>query len=146
MRKRTESLIANRNITPQSHPVICALLDYAAQNPGLEFANYGQGTAGVKAYMQESRSISAQWRKVKQTLECGLACGIQDDDILDAAPFAYSGRLEIDRTGKINYCTGQYWPTEYRAAVCAVLADAVRIRQKKLAEKTGQKVVVFRGF
>lgn len=25
----------------------------------------------------------------------------------------------------IDYCTGQYWPTEYRKAVCAVLAQAL---------------------
>ena len=26
---------------------------------------------------------------------------------------------------EIDYCTGQYWPTEYRRAACAVLAGAV---------------------
>ena len=39
---------------------------------------------------------------------------------------AFSGRLEItersDGAIKIDYCTGQYFPTEYRKAACAVLA------------------------
>ena len=26
---------------------------------------------------------------------------------------------------ELDYCTGQYWPTEYRAAACAVLASAL---------------------
>jgi hypothetical protein len=25
----------------------------------------------------------------------------------------------------IDYCTGQYWPTEYRKATCAVLSQAI---------------------
>lgn len=28
-------------------------------------------------------------------------------------------------TATLDYCTGQYWPTEYRKAACAVLASAV---------------------
>ena len=28
-------------------------------------------------------------------------------------------------TGYLEYCTGQYWPTEYRRAACAVLASAI---------------------
>ncbi|HEY4356011.1 MAG TPA: hypothetical protein VGN16_09710 [Acidobacteriaceae bacterium] len=27
--------------------------------------------------------------------------------------------------GRLDYCTGQYWPTEYRRAACAVLASAI---------------------
>lgn len=26
---------------------------------------------------------------------------------------------------KLDYCTGQYWQTEYRRAACAVLASAI---------------------
>lgn len=39
---------------------------------------------------------------------------------------AFSGRLSIvERDGKValDYCTGQYFPTEYRAAACAVCAS-----------------------
>lgn len=28
-------------------------------------------------------------------------------------------------TATLDYCTGQYWPTEYRKAACAVLASAI---------------------
>jgi hypothetical protein len=30
----------------------------------------------------------------------------------------------------IDYCTGQYFPTEYRKAVCAVLASALWTRHR----------------
>jgi len=29
---------------------------------------------------------------------------------------------------EVEYCTGQYWPTEYRRATCAVLASAIWFR------------------
>jgi len=41
---------------------------------------------------------------------------------------AFSGRLTLEETakgGRLSYCPGQYWPTEYRAAACAVLASAL---------------------
>jgi hypothetical protein len=51
------------------------------------------------------------------------------EDKLRAAFRAFSGRLTLtDRPdGKlaIDYCTGQYFPTEYRRAVCAVAAQAL---------------------
>src|SRR5208282_1873377 len=54
---------------------------------------------------------------------------ITADDLIAAAKRAYSGRLEIremiNGTIRIEYCTGQYWPTEYRRAVCAILAYAL---------------------
>jgi hypothetical protein len=43
---------------------------------------------------------------------------------------AFCGRLQItaaDKPGeyRLDYCTGQYWPTEYRKAAAAVLAQAL---------------------
>jgi hypothetical protein len=31
---------------------------------------------------------------------------------------------------RLDYCTGQYWPTEYRRAACAVLASALWAYQR----------------
>lgn len=33
--------------------------------------------------------------------------------------------VAIESVWALDYCTGQYWPTEYRAAACAVLAAAL---------------------
>jgi hypothetical protein len=49
------------------------------------------------------------------------------------AEWRAAGRPQADRNhaqparnrAVIDYCTGQYWPTEYRRAVCAVLASAL---------------------
>ena len=64
----------------------------------------------------------AQSRKIGRTICLGRFM------LIDASERAFSGRLSIvENDGKvtIDYCTGQYWPTEYRAVVCAVLASAL---------------------
>jgi hypothetical protein len=102
---------------------ICALLRaFLNQRPGLDFANYGCATS----YRSELRGITRQRADALQLLRAvELRDSISAQDLIEAFPRAYSGRLELTETkGKpsLFYCAGQYHPTEYRAAVCAVLA------------------------
>jgi hypothetical protein len=102
--------------------IIEALRVFVNQRPGLEFGNYGEW----KAYSAEVRSIGKDLREARQLLRAvELRDTITAEDIVKAASSAYSGRLSIvERDGMvaIDYCVGQYWPTEYRRAVCAVLS------------------------
>jgi len=102
---------------------ICALLRaFINQRPGLDFNNYGCATS----YRAELRSITKQRSDAIQLLRAvELRESIEVGALIAAFPRAYSGRLELTETnGKpaLFYCAGQYYPTEYRAAVCAVLA------------------------
>lgn len=57
-----------------------------------------------------------------------ISSGISGQALLDAAKLNFSGRLKIVETltgHKVEYCTGQYFPTEYRRAVAAVCAGAL---------------------
>ena len=105
--------------------IIAALYGFVAQRSGIEFCNYGD----VSAFRSEQRSITkdgAQARTLIRQVE--LMGSISADDIIKSAQHAYSGRLSIvERDGKIvlDYCTGQYFPTEYRRAVCAVMASVL---------------------
>lgn len=102
--------------------VINALRKWIAQRPGLEFGNYGDASA----YRSEMRSITKDRHHAEQLLgQVAWRDSITGAQIIEAAKHAYSGRLSItvcDGSVTIDYCTGQYWPTEYRRAVCAVLA------------------------
>lgn len=101
------------------------------QKPGLDPRNYirdWQDKDGIRAYKSEARSITADLHDARALLRAIEWRAITPQQILDAARHAYSGRLEITQSGEtysINYCTGQYWPTEYRRAVCAVLSSAL---------------------
>lgn len=106
--------------------LIACLRRWIAQRPGLEFGNYGD----VSAYRSEMRSITKD-RHHAETLLRSIEWrdSITADAIIEASKRAYSGRLSITEPtpGRfvIDYCTGQYWPTEYRRAVCAVLSSVL---------------------
>lgn len=113
-------------MTPTKRQLLEALAAFIRQRPNLEFGNYGD----VKAYRAEARSIARDKRDVEMLLAVVAMCGsITAEDLMRAADGAYSGRLQFKWNDYsmpyIDYTTGQYWPTEYRRAACAVLASAL---------------------
>jgi hypothetical protein len=105
---------------PEKADILAALTGFASQRPGLEYANYGNPIS----YRAESRAITRDLHHVYTLLRhVQLAHSITSAD-LKAAFRAFSGRLTWNGQ-KLDYCTGQYFPTEYRRAVCAVLASAL---------------------
>ena len=120
MRKRTDRALRYTQFTPASHPALVALIDYAAQRPGLDVRNYGSWSS----YRSEAASITRQWQTICEQLQAANYYNITDAQVIAASESAYSGRMTW--TGDDwDYCTGQYWPTEYRAAVVAVLRYAL---------------------
>ena len=100
---------------------------WVRQRPGLEYCNYGDPTA----YRSEMRSITKDRHHAEALLSyVAPRDSITAEMILEASRRSFSGRLKITPSDdgekfSIDYCTGQYFPTEYRKAVCAVLASAV---------------------
>ncbi len=112
--------------TISKETVISALRKFVAQRPGLEFGNYGN----VKAYRAELRQITKDRHHAEKLLSAvAWRDSITAEQIIEAAKHAYSGRLSLEPTDdgavRIDYCTGQYFPTEYRRAVCAVLSSVL---------------------
>jgi hypothetical protein len=99
--------------------ILAAMREWISQRPGLDFNNYGN----VPAYRAELRSITRDLADAR-TLLRAVELSSMDTETLKGAFRAFSGRLSWDGS-KLDYCTGQYWPTEYRRAVCAVLAAAL---------------------
>lgn len=110
---------------PRKEKILQALTKFSQQRAGLEFGNYGN----VKTYRAEQRSITRDLHDVRRLMSAVTwRDSITADDIIEASRSAYSGRLTITETDgavTISYCTGQYFPTEYRKAVCAVLVSAL---------------------
>ena len=107
-----------------SKPELIELLRvWINQRPGLEYGNYGERAP----YFAEMRSITGQLHDARTLLAHVENSAMTAAELLDGFG-AYSGRLQVSPTDKgyrLDYCTGQYWPTEYRAAACAVLAAAL---------------------
>lgn len=113
--------------TPSKDTIIDLLYTWINQRPGLDPNDYGYGREGWNAYRSESRRITQQKQDALILLNAVERSAITADDLIKAFR-AFSGRLSIKQEGseyRLSYCTGQYWPTEYRAAACAVLASAL---------------------
>ena len=113
---------------------------FVNQRPGLDPRDYADGTIdGWRNYRRESADIT---RDMHDYYDIRNAIAWRDsitaDNIIKASEHAFSGRLTItehpvQNAGyygvnatyfKIDYCVGQYMPTEYRKAAAAVLAAA----------------------
>lgn len=107
---------------PSKSTIVAALDAFIRQRPGLEFGNYGDWTA----YRSEVRSIGKDLQHARALLRyVEWHDSITAEMILSAAQ---SGRLSIKVEGdkvRVDYCTGQYWPTEYRPAVCRLLSTVI---------------------
>lgn len=104
--------------------LLLALRQWINQRPGLDARDYDRAS-----YRSESRQITQDRSDALEILAAvALRSYVTADHILQAAKHAFSGRLTITETApgefKLDYCTGQYWPTEYRKAAAAVLASA----------------------
>lgn len=110
--------------------MIAALRAFINQRSGIEWANYNCGDykRSREAFNGDYRPILKRGRQARAMLAVVEACDdITADDLIEASR-AFSGRLQfVERDGRVgvDYCTGQYFPTEYRAAACAVLASAL---------------------
>lgn len=141
---------------PERERILNALSVWIKQRPGLEYGNYasyGDNGSGRAAYFAEVRSITRDLHDARELLNAvALRPSIGAPELREAFR-AYSGRLMWKVVGQcrfcdardesehtrhtshaftpvqtehLDYCTGQYWPTEYRRAVCAVLRSALR--------------------
>ena len=118
--------------------ILDTLRKFARQRPGLEFGNYGDATS----YRSELRSITRDLSDAQTMLRAVEHSDIDAAAILRAAD---GGRLSIAVDGekvRIDYCTGQYFPVEYRAAVCRVLAGALwdHVRDSMTGDDIGDRI------
>ena len=108
-----------------------ALRAFVAQRPGFEYVNY-RNIAGFRA---------DQKRAVRDKADALALISAYPDDadsrfLTDALRSGNSLSLE---GGQLEYTACQYYPTEYRAAVCRAVSDALRAlswaqSQERLAE------------
>lgn len=111
--------------TIDKETILNLLEAWVRQRPGLEYGNYGDAAS----YRAEVRSIGRDLQHARELWRyVAMRESIAANRLVDAFRHAYGGRLSLtERNGRpaLEYCTGQYWPTEYRRAACAVLAAAI---------------------
>lgn len=129
---------ATRETLTERDRILAALAAWIRQRPGLDPRNYGDAAT----YRAEARGIARDLHDAETLLAAvRWRSGIDADALKAAFRDAYSGRLSWDgEHGALSYCTGQYWPTEYRRAACAVLASALWSYTRDHAMPPGEMV------
>jgi hypothetical protein len=129
------------NTEQKSLDILSDLRAFVSQRPGFDLCNYSSMANYRGDYnptLQAKHDFEAMYRY------CQLY-SISAESILSASEHAFSGRLKLaydpeSRQTKIDYCVGQYWPTEYRSAACAVLASAIWSYWRECGYDTGDKL------
>lgn len=121
---------------PATQPAtLRALAAYAAQNPGLDFRDYGD----VSSYRAESRRITRDLQRCRDAMRSCVAYPVTDAHVIEAARHTFAGRLTLelraDGSVRVDYTTGQYFCTEYRAAVAAALEQVARESYARASEQ-----------
>ena len=104
-------------MTTEKEKMMDALSVFIRQRAGLEFGNYGN----MKSYRQEQRRITKDKHQAEELLRfVRTSPSITAERLTPSS----SGRLEW-KGDRFEYTTGQYFPTEYRRAVCSYLSSVV---------------------
>jgi hypothetical protein len=116
-----ETLAHNPTITAddatERAAILTALDTFIRQRPGLDYGNYGDPVA----YRAEVRSIGRDLQDARALLR---AVELRPSITAAMLRDALANRLTWDGK-RLDYTTGQYWPTEYRAAACRALSVAL---------------------
>jgi hypothetical protein len=99
--------------------LLSALETFVRQRPGFERGNYGDRAS----YMRDVRSATRDLHHARALIRWARSTPIPYDVLTGV--MAWRERLSWSGA-RVYYCTGQYWPTEYRAAVVSALSRAVR--------------------
>lgn len=99
--------------------ILEALARFVGQRSGIDSRNYG---GSREAFLVDYRRILRDGREARALLRVAtLSTCLPDSILVDALK---SGRLTWDGK-RLDYCAGQYFATEYRAAVCRALASVL---------------------
>lgn len=120
--------------------ILAALRAFVEQRPGFDPANY-YGAPG--AYRADARRAQQQRRDALVMIGALETCAEYDGaDIGDRLRdvLTRGSRLTL-KDGRLDYCVGQYWPTEYRAGVCRAVSAVLWARQAdSMTDPTGDSV------
>ena len=99
--------------------LLASLRAFAESRPGFDYRDYGD----ITSYRADLRRAAQQLADARALLAYvdGVS-GITHESLTLAD---VGGRLTPNAAGKWEYCVGQYYPTEYRAAVCRLLASVI---------------------
>jgi hypothetical protein len=115
--------------------IIDALLAHVNKRIGMDFRDYGTEVEGRKAFRSEYNEVLKDGRDARALINFIASRPLMFNADLLFKNCDKGDRLTYSETLKEwDYCVGQYWPTEYRAAACRwcsnVIVQAFRVEYK----------------
>ena len=111
--------------TPETINAAQLLSNFVNQRPGLDPRDYGGGREGWLLYRREAAEISRDLSDFRELFNLAFNLyGGQFPELVADYLSKSSGRLTL-KDGKLQYITGQYWPTEYRPAASRCLVSLI---------------------
>jgi hypothetical protein len=110
--------------TPTQVNAAKLLYNFAHQKPRLEPCNYGYGREGFLCYRRESAEITRDLHDFRELFALASLLVDNLEEKVKAKLENNSGRLSL-KDDKIEYITGQYFPTEYRPAASRILVSLI---------------------
>lgn len=104
--------------TTMKEALLFALEAFARQRPGFSPRNYGDRASYVSDVSRATRDL----HHARTLIRWAHSSPVPYETL--AQPMIRGNRLHWDGL-KLDYCTGQYWPVEYRNAVVRALCSAV---------------------
>lgn len=108
------------------------LQKFVSQRAGLDYANYGD----LRSFRAEQREITKDLHDFRELLSLAFVRMDNLNERLTEYLEKSSGRLTL-KDGKLEYCTGQYFPVEYRPAANRVLANLIFADYRDEKDKDG---------
>jgi len=97
------------------------LTKFVNQRPGLDYSNYGE----LSSYRSEMAEITRDRTDYFELLSLAFSRIDNLNEVVTDYLLKSSGRLTMNEAGNLEYCTGQYFPTEYRPAANRILANLI---------------------
>lgn len=146
MGKRSDSILRDAGFRDDAPAALVALVNLACERPGFDPHNYvspgDRGETlrrGIAAYRSDARRAAKGLRDVTLAVREAFLAGVTDEDLNHSAQ---GGRVELRLVSAClsawcaHYHAGQYYPTEYRAAIARVIRDAATHAARR--RQTGQ--------
>lgn len=106
-------------MTPTREHLLTAMRAVIESRPGFEWQNYA---GAPQAYREDYSVAHRHLRDGRELLRAVEHSGMPAEILLDNLRHRLTWNAE---RGGLEYCTGQYYPTEYRGAACRALADSL---------------------
>lgn len=123
------------NTTEKQINAIELISKFVNQRPGLEFVNYGN----IKYYRQDYREILKDLHSFYELLNLANRRINNLNEKLTEYLQQSNDRL-ILKGERLQYITGQYFPTEYRNAACRVLSSLIWNDYREEKNNTGEYI------